>query len=78
MESPERLRSICVSVTPRLIHERPPAYSFLTELADSQFNKFRSRPPSRHSTVLCWRTLAGKQIILGVLDLSKHDVETPK
>jgi len=60
-----------------LIHERPPAYSFLSELADSSVQQISIETAQSSLDCSVLATLAGKQIILGVLDLSKHDVETP-
>jgi len=61
-----------------LIHERPPAYSFLSELADSSVQQISIETAQSSLDCSVLATLAGKQIILGVLDLSKHDVETPE
>src|SRR6476646_8373283 len=51
-----------------IIHERPEAYSFLPELGAAQ---------SDLDTAILER-LPGKGIILGVIDLDSHDVETPE
>ena len=62
-----------------IIHERPEGYSFLPELAASSVRPDLDRDravgprPRRCST-----TLPGKTIILGVLDLDDHAVETPE
>jgi len=60
-----------------IIHERPPAYSFLPELSNSRVRQIsiETAQSSLDCTVLS--KLPGKQIILGVIDLSKNDVETP-
>ena len=39
-----------------IIHERPPGYSFLPELAGCPATRSRSRPRSRGSTWACWPT----------------------
>ena len=59
-----------------IIHERPEAYSFLPELAAATSTRSRSRPRSRTSTPSILRTLPGKRIILGVLDLDDPTVES--
>jgi 5-methyltetrahydropteroyltriglutamate--homocysteine methyltransferase len=61
-----------------LIHERPPAYSFLGELADSSVQQISIETAQSSLDCSVLAKLAGKQIILGVLDLSKHEIETPE
>jgi 5-methyltetrahydropteroyltriglutamate--homocysteine methyltransferase len=61
-----------------IIHERPPGYSFLTELADSQIQQISIETAQSGLDCSVLAKLPSKQIILGVLDLSKHDVETPE
>jgi 5-methyltetrahydropteroyltriglutamate--homocysteine methyltransferase len=61
-----------------IIHERPSGYSFLPELAasDAQQISIETAQSSLDCSVL--EKLRGKTIILGVLDLSTHQVETPE
>ena len=61
-----------------IIHERPEGYSFLPELAASPVNQIsiETAQSSLDCTVL--EKLPGKQIILGVIDLSDMNVETPE
>jgi 5-methyltetrahydropteroyltriglutamate--homocysteine methyltransferase len=60
-----------------IIHERPPAYSFLPELANSRVQQISIETAQSSLDCSVLSTLPGKQIILGVIDLSKNDVETP-
>jgi len=59
-----------------IVHERPSAYSFLTELAQCQVHEIsiETAQSSLDCSVLCG--LPKKTIILGVLDLSTDEVET--
>jgi 5-methyltetrahydropteroyltriglutamate--homocysteine methyltransferase len=59
-----------------IVHERPPGYSFLSELAacDAEQISIETAQPSLDCSVLS--SLAGKTIILGVIDLSDPAVET--
>jgi 5-methyltetrahydropteroyltriglutamate--homocysteine methyltransferase len=61
-----------------IIHERPPAYSFLSELADSRVQQISIETAQSSLDCSALSKLPDKQIILGVIDLSKHDVETPE
>ena len=60
-----------------VIHERPAGYSFLPELAacDVEQISIETAQSSLDCSVLA--ALPGKTIILGVLDLNDHAVETP-
>ena len=58
-----------------IIHERPSGYSFLPELAAARVDQV-SIESSLDCAVLA--NLRGKKIILGVLDLSTNEVETPE
>jgi 5-methyltetrahydropteroyltriglutamate--homocysteine methyltransferase len=60
-----------------IIHERPPGYAFLTELADSRIQQVSIETAQSSLDCSILQKLSGKQIILGVLDLSRNDVETP-
>jgi 5-methyltetrahydropteroyltriglutamate--homocysteine methyltransferase len=61
-----------------IIHERPPAYSFLAELADCRVQEISIETAQSSFDCSVLVKLPGKQIILGVLDLSTNDVETPE
>ena len=61
-----------------IIHDRPPAYSFLAELGDSQVQQISVETAQSSLDCSVLSKLPGKQIILGVLDLSKNEVETPE
>jgi 5-methyltetrahydropteroyltriglutamate--homocysteine methyltransferase len=61
-----------------LIHERPEGYSFLPELAQSEVKQISIETAQSHLDTSVLETLPGKTIILGVLDLSTHEVETPE
>ena len=61
-----------------LIHERPEGYSFLPELAASDVQQISIETAQSHLDTAVLETLPGKTIILGVLDLSTHEVETPE
>ena len=61
-----------------MVRNKPAAYSFLAELAESTVQQIsiETAQPSLDCSVLA--RLPGKTIILGVLDLSSHEVETPE
>ena len=59
-----------------LIHERPEGYSFLPELGASEVKQISIETAQSHLDTAVLETLPGKTIILGVLDLSTHEVET--
>jgi 5-methyltetrahydropteroyltriglutamate--homocysteine methyltransferase len=63
---------------PVFVHDRPSGYSFLPELAacDCDQISIETAQPGLDCSVLA--ELDGKTIILGVLDLSGPDVETPE
>src|SRR5688572_19498954 len=61
-----------------LIHERPEGYNFLPELAGSEVQQISIETAQSHLDTTILETLPGKTIILGVLDLSTHEVETPE
>jgi 5-methyltetrahydropteroyltriglutamate--homocysteine methyltransferase len=60
-----------------LIHERPQGYSFLPELADSPVREISIETAQSSLDCSVLERLPGKTIILGVLDLSTHEIETP-
>ena len=59
-----------------LIHERPEGYSFLPELSGSDVQQISIETAQSHLDTSVLETLPGKTIILGVLDLSTHEVES--
>ena len=59
-----------------IIHERPEGYSFLPELADTALDQISIETAQSNLDCAILERLAGKTIILGVLDLSTHDVES--
>jgi 5-methyltetrahydropteroyltriglutamate--homocysteine methyltransferase len=60
-----------------LIHERPEGYSFLPELAGCDVQQISIETAQSNLDCSVLEKLPGKTIILGVLDLSTHEVETP-
>jgi 5-methyltetrahydropteroyltriglutamate--homocysteine methyltransferase len=60
-----------------IIHERPSGYSFLSELAGSPVKQISIETAQSSLDCSVLEALRGKTIILGVLDLSTHDIETP-
>ncbi|HVA95813.1 MAG TPA: uroporphyrinogen decarboxylase family protein [Candidatus Dormibacteraeota bacterium] len=61
-----------------IIHERPAGYSFLPELAESPAHQISIETAQSSLDCSVLQKLPGKTIILGVLDLSTHEVETPE
>ena len=59
-----------------IIHDRPSGYSFLTELADCVCDQVSIETAQSGLDPSVLATLGDKTVILGVLDLSDHDVET--
>jgi 5-methyltetrahydropteroyltriglutamate--homocysteine methyltransferase len=59
-----------------IIHDRPSGYSFLPELADSAADQISIETAQSGLDCSVLAELAGKTIILGVLDLSDAAVET--
>ena len=60
-----------------LIHERPEGYNFLPELADTSVDDISIETAQSNLDCAVLAKLPGKTIILGVLDLSTHEIETP-
>jgi 5-methyltetrahydropteroyltriglutamate--homocysteine methyltransferase len=58
-------------------HERPAGYSFLSELKDSLVQEISIETAQSSLDCSVLQGLDGKTIILGVLDLSSPEVETP-
>ena len=61
-----------------IIHERPSGYSFLAELAQAPVDQISIETAQSSLDCSIIETLRGKTIILGVLDLSTREVETPE
>ena len=61
-----------------IIHVRPTGYSFLPELADAPLKQISIETAQSKLDTSVLATLPGKTIILGVLDLSGLQVETPQ
>jgi len=61
-----------------LIHERPSGYSFLPELADVPCRQVSIETAQSGLDCSVLEKLPGKDILLGVLDLSSNDVESPE
>jgi 5-methyltetrahydropteroyltriglutamate--homocysteine methyltransferase len=60
-----------------LIHERPEGYNFLPELADTELDEISVETAQSELDCAILAKLTGKTVILGVLDLSTHEIETP-
>jgi 5-methyltetrahydropteroyltriglutamate--homocysteine methyltransferase len=61
-----------------IIHARPEAYSFLPELAGCSCRQVSIETAQSNLDCSVLATLPGKKIVLGVIDLSTHEVETPE
>jgi 5-methyltetrahydropteroyltriglutamate--homocysteine methyltransferase len=61
-----------------IIHQRPTGYSFLPELSGCSCNQVSIETAQSGLDCSVLTGLAGKQILLGVLDLSDMNVETPE
>jgi 5-methyltetrahydropteroyltriglutamate--homocysteine methyltransferase len=61
-----------------LVSGRPAGYSFLAELADSPIKQISIETAQCSLDCSVLKDLSGKKIVLGVLDLSTHEVETPE
>jgi 5-methyltetrahydropteroyltriglutamate--homocysteine methyltransferase len=61
-----------------IIHERPEGYSFLPELAACDVDQVSIETAQSNLDCSVLSTLEGKTIILGVIDLSNPEVETPE
>ncbi len=60
----------------KLIHERPEGYSFLPELANTCCNQVSIETGQSGLDCTVLETLPGKDILLGVIDLSSNEVES--
>jgi 5-methyltetrahydropteroyltriglutamate--homocysteine methyltransferase len=61
-----------------IIHERPSGYSFLPELAECTCRQVSIETAQSKLDCAPLKGLAGKKIILGVIDLSTPEVESPE
>ena len=61
-----------------IIHERPSGYSFLPELAGCRCTQVSIETAQSKLDCAVLRDLPGKQILLGTIDLSDMNVETPE
>jgi 5-methyltetrahydropteroyltriglutamate--homocysteine methyltransferase len=61
-----------------VIHERPSGYSFLPELEDSPVQQISIETAQSKLDCAVLEKLPSKTILLGVLDLSDHAVESPE
>ncbi|MCH5375292.1 MAG: 5-methyltetrahydropteroyltriglutamate--homocysteine methyltransferase [Planctomycetes bacterium] len=61
-----------------IIHERPEGYSFLPEFARSPVQDVSIETAQSNLDCKILETLPDKRIILGVLDLSTNEIETPE
>jgi 5-methyltetrahydropteroyltriglutamate--homocysteine methyltransferase len=61
-----------------IVHERPSAYSFLPELADCAADQISIETAQSRLDLSVLKTLPGKTIILGVIDLGDRTIETPE
>jgi 5-methyltetrahydropteroyltriglutamate--homocysteine methyltransferase len=61
-----------------IIHDRPSGYSFLPELAATECDQVSIETAQSGLDLAVLDELAGKTVILGVLDLSTDEVETPE
>src|SRR5262249_10131925 len=59
-----------------IIHVRPSGYSFLPELAGCQCTQVSLETAQSNLDCAVLKGLAGKKIILGVIDLSTPEIET--
>lgn len=61
-----------------IIHERPEGYSFLPEFCNCRVNQISIETAQSKLDTKVLETLRGKEIILGVIDLSDMSIETPE
>ncbi len=61
-----------------IIHERPSGYSFLPELAECRCGQVSLETAQSNLDCSVLARLANKKIMLGVIDLSTADIETPE
>ncbi len=61
-----------------IIHERPEGYSFLPELSECCVNQISIETAQSNLDTSVLESLRGKTVILGVIDLSTNEIETPE
>jgi 5-methyltetrahydropteroyltriglutamate--homocysteine methyltransferase len=61
-----------------VVHEKPSGYSFLAELENSRAQQISIEAAQPRLDVAVLRSLPGKTIILGVIDLADTTIETPE
>ena len=61
-----------------IIHARPTGYSFLSELAGCRCNQVSIETAQSNLDCSVLKDLPGKTIMVGAIDLSRHEVETPR
>jgi 5-methyltetrahydropteroyltriglutamate--homocysteine methyltransferase len=61
-----------------IIHVRPSGYSFLPELSECRCKQVSIETGQSGLDCAVLKTLPGKKIILGVIDLASHTVESPE
>jgi len=61
-----------------IIHERPNGYSFLPEFANTSVKQVSIETAQSKLDTSILKSLPDKTIILGVLDLSTHEIEAPQ
>jgi 5-methyltetrahydropteroyltriglutamate--homocysteine methyltransferase len=61
-----------------IIHSRPSGYSFLSELAECSCRQISIETAQSNLDCSVLKTLPGKKIILGVIDLSSNEIESPE
>jgi 5-methyltetrahydropteroyltriglutamate--homocysteine methyltransferase len=61
-----------------IIHERPSGYSFLPELAQCSCRQVSIETAQSHLDCAALEPLAGKKIMVGCIDLSDPEVESPQ
>jgi len=61
-----------------VVHEKPPGYSFLAELAGAKAAQISIEAAQPRLDLKVLEQLPGKTIILGVIDLADPNVETPE
>jgi 5-methyltetrahydropteroyltriglutamate--homocysteine methyltransferase len=61
-----------------IIHARPTGYSFLPEFASCRCGQVSVETAQSNLDCSALEGLRGKKVILGVIDLSTHEIETPE
>ncbi len=61
-----------------VVHQRPSGYSFLPELASCRVDQISVETAQSSLDCSVFQKLSGKTIIVGVLDLSTEEIETPE